>query len=89
MGLASSINYKVPATNAAIRSAAIYPGNNANSAAVDELRFATSYPCVAPDNNVAVNLPPTASIFANPIIGQRPLTVNFNASASTDPEGGN
>lgn len=74
---------------ASIRSAAVYLGNNANSAAIDELRFAASYPCVAPDNNVAVNLPPTAAIVANPIIGQRPLTVNFNANTSTDPEGGN
>ncbi|MBK7222868.1 MAG: PKD domain-containing protein, partial [Saprospiraceae bacterium] len=74
---------------ASIRSAAVYLGNNANSAAIDEFRFAASYPCVAPDNNVAVNLPPTAAIAANPVVGQRPLMVNFNANSSTDPEGGN
>ncbi|MBK9687086.1 MAG: PKD domain-containing protein [Saprospiraceae bacterium] len=73
---------------ASIRSAAVYLGNNANSAAIDEFRFAASYPCVAPDNNVAVNLPPTAAIAANPVVGQRPLMVNLNANSSTDPEGG-
>jgi len=34
------------------------------------------------------NLPPTAVIQAGPLSGSSPLTVNFNGSASTDPEGG-
>ena len=33
------------------------------------------------------NLPPTAVIQAGPLSGSSPLTVNFNGSASTDPEG--
>ncbi|OWY21979.1 PKD domain-containing protein [Sphingobacteriales bacterium UPWRP_1] len=70
-----------------IRSAAVYLGNNAASGAADELRFAISYTCVAPDNTVTVNLPPTAVIAATPTSGQTPLSVNFNGSASTDPEG--
>lgn len=74
--------------NAAIRSAAVYLGNNAGAAAIDELRFAESYPCVAPNGNVPVNLPPTAVIVASPIQGQRPLSVNFDATTSTDPEAG-
>lgn len=32
------------------------------------------------------NQPPTANIVANPTTGQIPLTVNFNASGSTDPD---
>ena len=34
------------------------------------------------------NLPPTAVIQSGPLSGSSPLTVNFNGSASTDPEGG-
>ncbi len=37
--------------------------------------------------NVIENQPPTANLSANPINGERPLTVNFNASGSSDPEG--
>lgn len=70
-----------------IRSAALYLGNNAASGAIDELRFATSYSCVAPDNTIAVNLPPTAVIVAAPTSGQAPLMVSFNGGASSDPEG--
>ena len=70
-----------------IRSAAVYLGNNAASGAVDELRFATSYSCVAPDNTIAVNLPPTAVIAATPTSGQVPLVVNLSGTTSTDPEG--
>ncbi len=33
------------------------------------------------------NLPPTASFTATPVSGQAPLTVSFNASASSDPDG--
>ena len=34
------------------------------------------------------NLPPTAVIQSGPLSGSAPLTVNFNGSASTDPQGG-
>src|SRR4029434_2697294 len=33
------------------------------------------------------NQPPTAAVQANPSSGQSPLTVNFSAAGSTDPEG--
>jgi len=33
------------------------------------------------------NTPPTASFTASPVEGQAPLTVNFDASASSDPDG--
>lgn len=69
-----------------IRSAAVYLGNNANNGAIDELRLATSYACVAPDNTIAVNLPPTAAITATPTTGQVPLAVTFSGTNSTDPE---
>jgi glucose/arabinose dehydrogenase len=36
----------------------------------------------------AANQPPTARISANPTTGSAPLTVNFDGSGSTDPEGG-
>jgi PKD repeat protein len=73
--------------NNVIRSVAAYLGDNAGSGAVDELRFATRYACVAPDNTISVNLPPTAVIVASPLSGQLPLTVNFDATSSFDPEG--
>jgi len=36
----------------------------------------------------APNLPPVASLVAAPLTGLKPLPVNFNATASSDPEGG-
>lgn len=73
--------------NNIIRSAAVYLGDNAASGAADELRLATRYACAAPDNNISVNLPPTAVITATPTSGQIPLNINFNGTSSTDPEG--
>ena len=37
---------------------------------------------------VSGNLPPAAVVQANPTAGAAPLTVNFNGSGSSDPEGG-
>lgn len=73
--------------NNIIRSIGVYLGDNAASGATDEIRLATRYGCVAPDNTISVNLPPTAVIAATPTSGQTPLVVNFNGTASTDPEG--
>lgn len=70
-----------------LRSLAAYMGSNPGNGAIDELRFATSYACVAPDNTVSVNMPPVALISATPTMGQSPLLVNFSGAASTDPEG--
>jgi PKD repeat protein len=69
-----------------IRSVAAYLGSAANNGSIDEIRFGTTYSCVAPDNTTAVNLPPTASFTASVITGLAPLAVNFNGTASNDPE---
>ena len=73
--------------NQIIRSVAVYLGDQPQNGAIDELRFADKFGCVAPDALVNIDLPPVAIIAANPILGQTPLTVSFNASNSYDPEG--
>ncbi len=70
-----------------IRNVAVYLGDGVANGAIDELRFATSYQCVAPDAATLVNLPPVAVISAAPVSGQVPLTVNLNGTTSYDPEG--
>ena len=69
-----------------IRSAAIYLGDGHSNGSIDEIRFASSYSCVAPDNTVAVNLPPIASFTKTTDIGQAPLMITFDGSGSYDPE---
>lgn len=76
------------ATPLRIRSLAVYLGNSPDDGAADELRFATSYACVAPDPTIMVNLPPTAAFSVTPKMGQAPLMVSVNAGASSDPESG-
>ncbi len=71
-----------------IRGISAYLGDNANSAALDEYRMASSYACVAPDNTVSVNFPPAAAFTKSATSGQSPFTVNFDASPSSDPENG-
>lgn len=73
--------------NNVIRSVATYLGSSSGNGTFDELRLATSYPCVVPDANVAVNLPPTASISMTPSSGTSPLAVTLSGSGSVDPEG--
>lgn len=70
-----------------LRSLAVYLGNSAGQGAIDEIRFAPNYACVAPDAGIVVDAPPVAVISANPTTGQAPLVVNFDGSASFDPEG--
>ncbi len=69
-----------------IRSMSVFLGDQVGNGSIDEIRFASSYACVTPDAEVLVNLPPVASITADINSGQRPLNVNFNGTASTDPE---
>lgn len=69
-----------------IRGISVYLGNDANSASLDEYRMADSYACVAPDNAVSVNFPPTAAFTKSAASGQSPFSVNFDASSSSDPE---
>jgi PKD repeat protein len=71
----------------AIRSVALYLGNNPNNGQADELRMGASYACVAPDAGVAVNQPPNADFTISPSSGTAPLTVTFDATASSDPDG--
>lgn len=70
-----------------IRSLAAYLGDGSGNGSMDEIRFASNYPCVAPDNTITVNLPPVAVISMTPQTGQVPLAVNLNGSSSYDPEG--
>ncbi len=52
-----------------------------------ELQFPDGVGGTAPDCDISTNQPPVASFFATPTSGTAPLTVNFNASASSDPDG--
>lgn len=70
-----------------IRSLALYLGNDPASGQADEIRMAASYACVAPDAEVSVNQPPVAAFSMNPPAGIAPLSVQFDASASVDPDG--
>ncbi len=45
-------------------------------------------PRSSPDTGYATNQPPIASVSASPTVGDAPLTVNFDASGSYDPDGG-
>lgn len=69
------------------RSLHLYLGNSANNGSADEIRIASTYPCVAPDSTVTLDLPPVAVIAATPNDGVAPLTVTLSATASYDPEG--
>lgn len=72
----------------AIRSAGVYLGNTPGNGAVDEIRLAERYACAAPDNTVALNLPPVAAITLTPASGSAPLQVQLDGASSYDPEGG-
>jgi len=71
-----------------LRSVAVYLGDNVNNGYADEIRFASTYFVVTADQNVPINLPPTAQFSMTPSSGEAPVTVNVDASASSDPEGG-
>ena len=73
--------------NQVIRSMALYLGDQAQNGSVDEIRVSGQYACVAPDNSVMLDLPPVAVISSDQTSGKIPLTVNFNALNSYDPEG--
>lgn len=69
-----------------LRSVSIYLGDTHSQGAIDELRLASSYPCVAPDADVPVNLPPIALFTASVYSGQIPLNITFDGTSSYDPE---
>lgn len=70
-----------------IRSVGVYLGSTHSNGSLDEIRFANSYQCVAPDAATSVNTPPTARITASPSDGTRPLGVSLSGATSSDPEG--
>lgn len=61
-------------------------GFTTNNAAIDEIRFGTTYRCVTPDANTLLNRQPVASFTTDTTSGMLPFTVNFNATASFDPD---
>jgi PKD repeat protein len=71
-----------------IRSLILYMDQQPGSVSIDEIRFADSYRCVAPDMSTPVDLPPVAAFSIDPPAGMVPLTVTVDATASVDPEGG-
>ena len=62
-------------------------GYSNGQASIDEIRIGSSYECVTPDNTTAINVPPDASFTTNVSNGISPITINFNASAASDPDG--
>jgi len=64
------------------KSLAFYGGSQPGEGALDEIRFATTYECVSPDQNTPVDLPPVAIISAMPDSGAAPLLVAFDGSGS-------
>lgn len=70
-----------------IRSAEMRLGNSVGGADMDELRFAGSYECAVPDASIFVNEAPVANFTMDVADGIGPLTVNFDASLSTDDTG--
>lgn len=68
-------------------SLAMYLGGLANQGALDEVRLANSFECVAPDNMTVINIPPDASFTTTPSIGISPLNISFDASSSIDADG--
>ena len=70
------------------------PPNNTVEFGFNSAKGSENTPAVAPTlggicSSIVVNQPPTAHAVVNPLQGPAPLAVNFNASGSTDPEGGN
>jgi len=74
-------------TPVVIRSLALYFGDDAASGQADEIRMGASYACTAPDASVEVNQPPNAAFSMTPPAGMAPLSILFDGSASSDPDG--
>ncbi|MBK8625352.1 MAG: PKD domain-containing protein [Saprospiraceae bacterium] len=70
------------------KSISYYGGSNYDKSAIDEIRMATTYACVAPDQDITFNSPPIAIINATPTTGMAPLTVAFDGIGSLNPAGG-
>ncbi len=74
-------------TPVALRSLALYLGNDPASAQADEIRMGATYACTVPDPSVLVNQPPNAAFSMNPPTGKAPLQVTLDGSAAVDPDG--
>lgn len=59
----------------------------AGNGSFDEIRFAESFECVAPNNSVVVNVAPTSVITASSLDGNAPFSVTLDGAASFDPDG--
>ncbi|MDD2797671.1 MAG: PKD domain-containing protein [Bacteroidales bacterium] len=70
-----------------VRSVGVYLGSSPTNGVIDEIRFGTSFECVAPNASSSVNLPPVASFTTSVTSGKIPLPVTLDASSSLDPEG--
>ncbi len=64
-----------------------YGGNDIGQSSIDEIRLAANYQCATPNAMTPVNQLPTATFTSSTTSGQVPFTVNFNSSASSDPDG--
>ena len=74
-------------TPIAIRSLALYLGDDAASGQADEIRMGATYACTAPDPSVTVNQLPNAAFSMSPPMGMAPLQIALDGSASSDPDG--
>jgi PKD repeat protein len=75
------------AGNFTFQSLALYLGEQPNQGAIDEFRIGDSYPIVAPNAGVVLDLPPVSVLTSNVASGQAPLMVDFYSTGSYDPEG--
>ncbi len=73
--------------NFVIRSFMARLGNAVGQGYLDEIRFAESFACAAPDASIELNRPPIANFTADVVEGIAPFNVHFDASASTDDTG--
>ena len=58
-------------------------GSSNGQSSMDEIRIGSSYECVTPDNTTAINVPPDAAFSTNVNTGISPISINFDASASS------
>jgi PKD domain len=64
-----------------------YGGNGINNFILDEIRFASTYRCVAPDASIHENALPMAQMTLTPNTGIAPLTLTLDGSTSSDTDG--
>jgi hypothetical protein len=65
----------------------VYGDANINNFILDEIRFSSTYRCVAPDTGVNENLLPKAIMSVSDTFGIAPFTLTLNGATSFDPDG--